>query len=148
LSPGGGGRASTGAAVGGEDATDDVLDAARDELVRAAEDLERLTDELHDRSRQVERLEVLAEALLDLVATPAIVVDSSGLLSGLSRGAASSFPALADGLGKPAAPQLPAELAGDLVATTSDGSSREHHLSSGSTFVPLPDGSTLVVMGR
>ncbi|HEY3140529.1 MAG TPA: hypothetical protein VGJ86_05335, partial [Acidimicrobiales bacterium] len=98
-----------------------MLDAARDELVRAAEDLERLTDELHDRSRQVERLEKLAEALLDLVATPAIVVDPSGLLSGLSRGAASSFPALADGLGKPAAPQLPPDLAGDLVATSADG---------------------------
>src|SRR4029453_1425482 len=57
---------------------DRTLEEVRQEVVAAADDLERMTAELRPRTRLVERLEALADTLLDLIAVPVVVVDTEG----------------------------------------------------------------------
>jgi hypothetical protein len=93
--------------TGGDGVTATVIEEARAELDRAASELERLTDELNERTALVEQLEVLADALLDLVQTPAVVVDAEDRIVAVSRGAAKAYPELADALGRSARTVLP-----------------------------------------
>lgn len=116
--------------TGGDGVTATVIEQARAELDRAASELERLTDQLNECTALVERLEVLADALLDLVPTPAVVVDSEDRIVAVSRGAAKEFPELADALGRSARSVLPAW--GDEDSPVDS--------------VELPDGSKLLVL--
>lgn len=93
--------------MGGDDVTGAVAEQARAELERAAHELEQLTDQLHERIEDVARLEVLADALLGLVATPAVVVDAEGTVTAVSRGAVTRLPDLADAVGRAAKAAVP-----------------------------------------
>jgi PAS domain-containing protein len=116
--------------MGGDGDTATVIEQARAEVERASRELERLTEQLNDRTELVERLEVLTDALLDLLPTPAVVVDAEGTLVAVSRGAAAEYPYLADALGRSAATVLP-KIGGDDDDTDT---------------VALPDGSRLLVL--
>lgn len=118
-----------------DDMTDDrsdagVLDAARQEMDRAADDLERLVRLLDERTERVEWLEALVDELLDLVGVPALVVDADGRITGLSRAAEADLPGARGALGKLAASVLPDPLGDDV------------------TTVSLPGAATLVVLPR
>lgn len=136
----------------GDDTTDAVLDAGREELERAADDLERLTSELRERTRLVARLEVLSDALLDRLADPVIVVDDEGRISAVSRGASTQSPGLADALGKPASSVLPPALVDELAAFVAGAdatpSQSELLADTSTSFLALPDGSVLVAPTR
>jgi uncharacterized protein GlcG (DUF336 family) len=133
----------------GEDDTETTLETARQELTSAAEDLERLTGELQQRTALVERLEVLSDALLDLVLVPAVVVDAEGRIVGVSRGGAAAVPELADALNKPVSAVVPRRLADEIAAFVAGPEltpAQATLLAETSTrFTALPDGSTLVV---
>jgi hypothetical protein len=107
-----------------------LLDAAREEMERAAGELERIVRLLDERTERVEWLEALVDELLDLVGVPALVVDAEGRIAGLSRAAEDGLPGAKDALGKPATSVLPDPL-GD-----------------GATTVALPGAVTLVVLPR
>jgi hypothetical protein len=130
---------------------DHTLEEVRQELVDAADDLERMTAELRSRTRLVERLEALADTLLDLVALPVVVVDTEGLIAAVSRGGASELPGLADSLGKPVSAVLPEPLAGEVVAFVMAGSTpldltdAPASPQNGTRLVALPDGYAVVV---
>lgn len=129
----------------------DFVAAARLELERAATDLERLTGELYERSLLATRLEILADALLDLLPVPAIVVDPDGRIAAVSRGAVATVPALSDGLGRPASKLLPKRLADDVASAVSRArAGQSSGVDDGGApprFRALPDGSILVVIG-
>jgi uncharacterized protein GlcG (DUF336 family) len=130
---------------------DHTLEEVRQELVDAADDLERMTAELRSRTRLVERLEALADTLLDLVALPVVVVDTEGRIAAVSRGGASELPGLADSLGKPVSAVLPEPLAGEVVAFVMAGSTpldltdAPASPQNGTRLVALPDGYAVVV---
>jgi len=117
----------------GDDMRDDrsdagLLDAARQEMDRASDDLERLARLLEERTDRVEWLEALVDELLELVGVPALVVDADGRIAGLSRGAEVDLPGARGALGKPATSVLP------------------DPLGEGATTVSLPGEATLVVL--
>jgi uncharacterized protein GlcG (DUF336 family) len=130
---------------------DRTLDEVRQEVVAAADDLERMTAELRSRTRLVERLEALADTLLDLVAVPVVVVDTEGRIAAVSRCGASELPGLAESLGKPVSAVLPEPLAGEIVAFVTAGSTpldltdAPASPRNGTRLVALPDGYAMVV---
>jgi PAS domain-containing protein len=117
----------------GNESTPDVgesamLDAAREEMERAAEDLEGLTARLSECTERVDWLESLVDELLGLLAVPALVLDSEGRILAMSRGAEHLIDDPEAALGRPAATVLPRPLADTLTLV-----------------VTLPGDSTLVV---
>ncbi|MGH9211574.1 MAG: hypothetical protein ACRD2C_12955 [Acidimicrobiales bacterium] len=125
------------------------METARLELANAVADLEHLTSELRQRTQLVERLEVLTDALLDLVAIPAVVVDAQGRIVAVSRGAASTQADLANALGKPVSSVVGQPLVDEIAAfAAGDGATPGQVSTLAETkthFTALPDGSTLVV---
>jgi PAS domain-containing protein len=100
-------------------------DSARAELDRAAGDLERLIDQLGERTERVEWLESLLDEVLELLTVPALVLDDERRIVAASRAAEDQVPGVAGGLGRPATAVLPEELADDLdVVATLPGGSR------------------------
>lgn len=117
----------------GNDGTQDtneasMLDAARDEMERAAEDLEGLTTRLRECTARLDWLESLVDELLGLLAVPALVLDSEGRILAMSRGAEHLIDDPDAALGRPAATVLPRPVADTLTLV-----------------VALPGDSTLVV---
>lgn len=117
----------------GDDVTDDVsdaslLDEARQELDRAAGDLERVLGLLGERTERVEWLEALVDELLGLVSVSAVVLDAEGRVTALSRGAEAEVADPRGALGKSAKSVLPGALGDDV-----------HR-------VALPGATTLVVL--
>lgn len=143
----------------GDGTTDTTMDTARRELVEAAAELEHLAGTLQERTELVERLEVLVNALLDLLPVPVVVVDAQERLTAVSRGAAKARPELAAALGKPASahlgPRLVEEVAAFAAAAAVElGRPGPSQLSARAStagdapprFTALPGGSTLVVL--
>lgn len=136
---------------------DETIEEMRDELERAAGDLERITEQLHERSVQVERLEALIDHMLGLLELPVVVVGPDRKVSAVSRGATALLPQTSRALGKTAASVLPGPLAdrvaafADKVALTNgtgDGGAEGGTLADGNDLVALPGGATLVVLGE
>jgi hypothetical protein len=139
-----------------------LLDEMRRELERAAVDLERVTEQLHHRTGLVDALEALADELLDLLTLPVLLVDATGRVTALSRGAAAVVEvddSRASVVGKQASSVLPAPLARQVTAHVKGGDGEARGAAGGDgrgeprddakavRFLPLPDGSTLVVLG-
>lgn len=119
----------------GDDVTEDMSDAgllkaARQEMDRASEDLERVVRLLDERTEQVDLLEALVDELLGLVDVSALVLDGDGRITAVSRGAEKDLPGVAGALGKPARSVLGMPLGDDV------------------TRVELPGSATLVVLPR
>jgi nitrogen fixation/metabolism regulation signal transduction histidine kinase len=132
---------------------DDTIDEMRTELERAAEDLERVTAQLRERSDEVERLEALLDTMLGLLDVPVVVVGPDRRVAALSRGAAEVLPENSKALGKAASSVLPRRLA-DRVVAFADGQAAGQADGEGATeddsdgLVALPGGATLVVLGE
>ena len=143
------------------DQHDALLEDARVELDAAAEDVENLNKQLRDRTRDVQRLEVLVDRLLELVEVPTIVVEPNGHVVAMSRGAAERHPHLSrEAVGRSVSAVLPEDIADDILrlvevesarntasSTRSDPSGPpddEGHRLSGATAFALPDGAVLV----
>jgi hypothetical protein len=135
---------------------DDTIEEMRDELERAAGDLERITEQLHERSVQVERLEALVDHMLGLLELPVVVVGPDRKVSAVSRGASALLPQTSRVLGKAASSVLPRPLAERVAAFaekvaatngTGDGAG-SGTLADGNDLVALPGGATLVVLGE
>lgn len=142
-----------------------LLDDMRRELERAADDLERATQQLHQRTGLVEHLEVLVDELLGLLVVPVVLVDENARVTALSRGASDMFevddPAAV--VGKTVSSVLPAPVSKEVTAhvraagaaagrTIDEGTGGPRRRGGGETaktvrFVDLPSGSTLVVLG-
>jgi nitrogen fixation/metabolism regulation signal transduction histidine kinase len=122
---------------------DDTIDEMRNELERAAGDLERVTEQLRERSDQVERLEALLDETLARLELPVVVVGPDRRVAAMSRGALALLPETSRVLGKAASTVLPRPLLERLVALA-DGTSN----ADGSDLVALPGGATLVVLGE
>jgi nitrogen fixation/metabolism regulation signal transduction histidine kinase len=122
---------------------DDTIDEMRNELERAAGDLERVTEQLRERSDQVERLEALLDETLARLELPVVVVGPDRRVAAMSRGALALLPETSRVLGKAASTVLPRPLLDRLVALA-DGTSN----ADGSDLVALPGGATLVVLGE
>jgi PAS domain-containing protein len=136
---------------------DDTIEEMRNEMERAAGDLERITEQLHERSVQVERLEALVDHMLGLIELPVVVVGADRKVSAVSRGAAALLPQTSRVLGKNASSVLPRPLADRLAAFadkvaaaegTEDDSPASGGLAEGNDLVALPGGATLVVLGE
>jgi nitrogen fixation/metabolism regulation signal transduction histidine kinase len=136
-----------------------LLDDMRQELDRAADDLERLTTELQARTDLVQGFEALVDELLSLLAVPVVVVDENARITGLSRGAAGLVDDPANAVGRAASSALPAPLSKQVVAYVRDsdrrrddhdgGDDEEDREGSGDgtvRFLALPGRSTLVVV--
>jgi hypothetical protein len=143
-----------------------LLDDMRQELDRAAADLERLTTELQTRTDLVQGFEALVDELLSLLTVPVVVVDENARVTGLSQGAADLVDDPANAVGRAASSVLPSRLSKEVVAYVregdrrpgdggggsegGEGSDQEVRVGSdGSTlrFLALPGRSTLVVVG-
>jgi nitrogen fixation/metabolism regulation signal transduction histidine kinase len=124
---------------------DDTLDEMRSELDRAAGDLERVTEQLRERSDQVERLEALLDEMLGLLEVPVVVVGPDRRVAAISRGAADLLPDTSRVLGKAASAVLPRPLL-DRVVAFADGTSPVP--ADDRDLVALPGGSTLVVLSE
>jgi nitrogen fixation/metabolism regulation signal transduction histidine kinase len=122
---------------------DDTIDEMRIELEQAANDLERVTAQLRERSDQVERLEALLDEMLGLLDVPVVVVGADRRVAAMSRGAAQLLPENSRVLGKAASSVLPRSLA-DRVVAFADGTAP----SDGDGLVALPGGATLVVLSE
>jgi nitrogen fixation/metabolism regulation signal transduction histidine kinase len=122
---------------------DDTIDEMRNELERAAGDLERVTEQLRERSDQVERLEALLDATLARLELPVVVVGPDRRVAAMSRGALALLPETSRVLGKAASTVLPRALL-DRVVALADGTVK----SDGNDLVALPGGATLVVLGE
>jgi transcriptional regulator with PAS, ATPase and Fis domain len=122
-----------------------LLDEMRHELERAATDLERVTEQLHHRTGLVDGFEALVDELLDLLTVPVVLVDETGRVSALSRGAAAVVevddPAAV--IGKQASSVLPSPWAKQVTAHVKGTDVEGKNV----RFVALPGGSTLVVLG-
>lgn len=117
---------------GTQDANDaSMLDAAREEMERAAEDLEGLTSRLRDCTARVDWLESLVDELLGLLVVPALVLDRDGCILAMSRGAERLLDDPDAALGRAAATVLPRPVADTLTLV-----------------VALPGESTLVVSAK
>lgn len=142
---------------------DALLADVRVELDAAAEDVEHLNQQLRDRTRDVQRLEILVDKLLELVEAPTIVVDPNGRVAAVSRGAADHDAHLSrEAVGKSASAVVPQGLADGIMrivetepATTTASSTRsdpasppeeETHRLPGATAIALPDRSILVLL--
>lgn len=137
-----------------------LLDEMRRELERAADDLERVTRQLHQRTDLVEQFEVLVDELLDLLGVPVVLVDEDARVTALSRGAASLVGDPAAALGKQASSVLPSPVAKRVTAYVKAaaigrdgrrvGAQGDDEDDGGDgpvvRFVDLPGGSTLVVL--
>lgn len=137
-----------------------LLDDMRHELDRAADDLERITRQLHQRTDMVEQFEVLVDELLELLAVPVVLVDEDARVTALSRGAAAMVGDPAAALGKQASSVLPSPLAKRVTAYVKatalardgrrlgTGSDDEGDGGDGPAvrFLDLPGGYTLVVL--
>jgi nitrogen fixation/metabolism regulation signal transduction histidine kinase len=122
---------------------DDTIDEMRNELERAAGDLERVTEQLRERSDQVERLEALLDETLARLELPVVVVGPDRRVAAMSRGALALLPETSRVLGKAASTVLPRALL-DRVVALADGTIK----ADGSDLVALPGGATLVVLGE
>jgi nitrogen fixation/metabolism regulation signal transduction histidine kinase len=122
---------------------DDTLDEMRSELETAAGDLERVTEQLRERSDQVERLEALLDEMLGLLEVPVVVVGPDRRVSAMSRGAAHLLPETSRVLGKAASAVLPRALV-DRMAAFADGTTPADDRD----LVALPGGATLVVLSE
>ena len=122
---------------------DDTIDEMRNELERAAGDLERVTEQLRERSDQVERLEALLDEALARLELPVVVVGPDRRVAAMSRGALALLPETSRVLGKAASTVLPRALV-DRLAALADGTSK----ADGTDLVALPGGATLVVLGE
>lgn len=105
-----------------------MVDAARAELDRAAEDLETLTERLRESTDRVDLLEALVDELLGLLSAPALVLDNEGRVVGMSRGAEKQMADPDSALGRLATAVVPSPLADALTLV-----------------VTLPGGASLVV---
>lgn len=142
------------------------LDDMRRELERAADDLERVTQQLYHRTGLIERFEVLVDELLDLLTVPVVLVDENARVIGLSRGAAAVIevddPSIV--VGKQVSSVLPSPLSkevADYVRSAGEGGRADVGGEGGGReaggegaggdgkavrFLALPGGSTLVVL--
>jgi hypothetical protein len=150
-----------------------LLDDMRQELDRAADDLERLTEQLDERTGLLLRFEALVDELLDLMPVPVVLLDENARVAGLSRGAADLVDDPAGALGRAASSVLPSALSREVTAYVrdgrNDGDSRVDGGSDGESgdgdttgrgghraqadgpvvrFLALPDRTTLVVVGE
>jgi nitrogen fixation/metabolism regulation signal transduction histidine kinase len=141
---------------------DALLEEVRAELDAAAQDLERLNEQLRDRVVEVQRLEILVDHLLDRLTVPALVVDPDGRLAAVSRGAVDGYAQLSrDAVGRPVSTVLPEDLAEQIrkiiearsgtapqpLTVGSDPSDVPQDATfqlAGATAVALPDGSLLI----
>jgi hypothetical protein len=143
---------------------DALLEDVRAELDAAANDLERVNEQLRDRVIEVQRLEILVDHLLDLLTVPALVIGADARLAAVSRGAVDRYSQLsADAVGKPVWAVLPGDLADQIrkliesrpaadtppqpLTVGSDPSNAPEEATyrlAGATAVALPDGSLLV----
>lgn len=110
----------------GDDMTDDrgdagLLDTARQEMERAAGDLERVVEMLGERTERVEWLEALVDELLGLLGVPAVVLDADGRVTAMSRGAEDELPGGRAALGKPAMSAVLDALGEDVRRVTLPG---------------------------
>ena len=117
----------------GDDLTDQrtdaaLLDEAREEMDRAADDLERVVALLGERTERVEWLEALVDELLGLLTVSAVVLDADGRVTALSRAAEAEVTDAKGALGKAAKSVLPEALGDDVRR------------------VALPGATTLVVL--
>jgi nitrogen fixation/metabolism regulation signal transduction histidine kinase len=134
-----------------------LLDDMRQELDRAADDLERLTTELQARTDLVEGLEALVDELLSLLPVAVVAVDENARVTGLSRGAAEIVDDPANAVGRAASSVLPSRLAKQVVAYVRDGRRggegdgdeevRAETAAGTVRFLALPGRLTLVVVG-
>jgi PAS domain-containing protein len=92
-----------------------MLDAARQEMERAAVDLEGVTARLRECTERVDWLEALVDELLGLLAVPALVLDRDGCILAMSRGAERQLDDPDAALGRSAASVLPRPLADTLT---------------------------------
>jgi nitrogen fixation/metabolism regulation signal transduction histidine kinase len=122
---------------------DDTIEEMRNELDRAAGDLQRVTAELRERSDQVEQLEALLDEMLELLDVPVVVVGPDRRVAAMSRGAAGLLPDTSRVLGKAASSVLPRALAERVVAFGEGAAEADGH-----DLRALPGGATLVVLGE
>jgi hypothetical protein len=149
-----------------------LVDDMRQELERAADDLERLTEQLGERTGMLLRFEALVDELLDLMPVPVVLLDENARVAGLSRGAADLVDDPAAALGRAATSVLPSALSREVTAYVRETSHDGDGLAVGGTgnggdaadgdaerqgrraqvdgtavrFLALPDRTTLVVV--
>jgi nitrogen fixation/metabolism regulation signal transduction histidine kinase len=148
-----------------------LLDEMRRELEHAADDLERVTRQLHQRTDMVDRFEVLVDELLALLPVPVVLIDEDARVTAISRGAAQMLGDPAAAVGKQASSVLPPAVARRVTAyvrsstaraaaregqggpEASDGTEDEDESAGAGSdegpvvrFLDLPGGSTLVVL--
>lgn len=141
-----------------------LLDDMRRELEGAAGDLERLTQQLHERTGLVEHFEALVDELLGLLAVPVVLIDEHARVAGLSRGAVKLVDDPASAMGRAASSVLPSPLSKEVTAYVKHGSADDGAVHGGGAghdgdgdgdhdraavrFLALPGRSTLVVVDR
>jgi hypothetical protein len=145
-----------------EQAVVPLVDDMRQELEHAADDLERLTEQLDERTGLLLRFEALVDELLDLLPVPVVLIDENARVAGLSRGAADLVDDPAGALGRAATSVLPSALSREVTAyvrdgrhdgdgddgTAGDGEGRRAQADGTAVrFLALPDRTTLVVVG-
>jgi hypothetical protein len=142
----------------GGEARGSLLDDMRRELEDAAGDLERLPQQLHERTGLVEHFEALVDELLGLLAVPVVLLDEHARVAGLSRGAVKLVDDPAGAMGRAASSVLPSPLSKEVTAYVRhssedggaghDGDGDGGHDRTTVRFLALPGRSTLVVVDR
>jgi hypothetical protein len=130
---------------------DDTIDEMQSEIERAAGDLERVTEQLRERSDEVERLEALVDRMLGLLEVPMVVVGPDRRVAAMSRGAAAvlSGAGVPRVLGRSAASVLPRPLAERVAAFAEQpGQPGRDEGEGADDLVALPGGATLVVLSE
>jgi PAS domain-containing protein len=87
-----------------------LLAELRGRVEQAAADIERLTDELEERTRTLDELESVADAILGAADTPVVVVGPDRRLRAVTRGASDLLGVEGPVIGKPLSTIVPDEV--------------------------------------